>query len=99
MKRKPRTVRSPTDPMAALLRDARPERAVFVVVKGRDYELYECAVPDLKALDGVISQGFDPRGVCGPTYWRYTASHYYSTMLTQKGIVLVITKFSWVTTH
>lgn len=65
-----------------------------VVVKEHEVEVEECEVPDLASLDGVIDEGFDPDGPCGPTYWRITASHYYSTMLTKKGVVLSITKLT-----
>jgi hypothetical protein len=80
------------DCMATILRDARPIRAARVVLIGENKaKVDECEAPDLESLD-VVDQGFDPHGPCGPTYWRVTASHYYSTMLTEKGIMLSITK-------
>jgi|SRR5580704_6986285 hypothetical protein len=80
---------------ATVLRYARPVRACLVVPKGgSEFEADEYEIPDLESLDGVIDQGFDPHGGCGPTYWRVTASHYYSTILTEKGILLSITKLA-----
>ena len=82
-----------SDYMTTILRYVRPARACLVVQKGgNEFEVDECEVPDLESLDDVIDQGFDPHGPCGPTYWRITASHYYSTMLTEKGVVLSIGK-------
>jgi hypothetical protein len=82
------------DPMATLLRNARPLRATLVTLKGENLEaeIKECEVPDLQKLEGVIYEGFDPLGIAGPTYYRVTSSHYYSTMFTQKGIQLAITE-------
>jgi hypothetical protein len=83
------------DSMATILRHARPMKAFLMVPKGENkYEVHDCEAPDLESLDGVIDQGFDPHGGCGPTYWRMTASHYYSTMLTEKGVMLSITKWA-----
>jgi hypothetical protein len=50
----------------------------------------ECKVPDLKTLDGVIEEGYDPNGIAGPTYYRITTSWYYSTILAEYGVFLCI---------
>ena len=94
MPNNPHTAGSPDDRVATTLRCARPVKAVLVVPKGEnEFEIDECEVPDLESLD-VIDHGFDPHGPCGPTYWRITASHYYSTMLTEKGVLLSISKLA-----
>jgi hypothetical protein len=81
--------------MVAFLRRARPMKAFLVVRKrGNEFKIKECEVPNLESLDAVIDQGFDPNGPCGPTYWRMTESHYYSTMLTEQGVVLAITELT-----
>jgi hypothetical protein len=84
------------DTTATALRYARPVRAVRCVPNGKDgnYLVSGCEVPNLESLDGVIDQGFDPTGPCGPTYWRYTKSHYYSTILTATGIFLTVTELT-----
>jgi hypothetical protein len=79
--------------LATFLRHARPICAVLALPKGEnEVDARACEIPDLQSLKGVIDQGFDPDGPGGPTYWRMTASHCYSTMLTEKGVMLAITK-------
>jgi len=50
----------------------------------------ECKVPDLKALDDVIYEGYDPNALGGPTYYRVTKSWYYYKILTEFGVILGI---------
>jgi hypothetical protein len=84
------------DTVATALRYARPARAFLVVpnAKHGEFLVEDCEVPNLESLEGLLDQGFDPLGPTGPAYWRFTKSHYYSTMLTEKGVVLAITKRS-----
>jgi hypothetical protein len=74
------------------LREAVPVRAMLITPKGNhEFTAKDCEVPNLRSLEGVIDQGFDPEGPVGPTYWRRTSSRYYSTIATAKGVVLSIT--------
>jgi hypothetical protein len=81
---------SPVEAVGIVLRDAQPEKAFLVHLNEK--KAVECDVPDLRTLEGITDQGFDPQGVLGPTYYRMTETHYYSTFFTKEGVTLTITK-------
>jgi hypothetical protein len=68
-----------------MLRELRPtevwECQIRVNAEGKVQTALIAASTDWAWLSEVYSEGYDPDGPCGPTYYRVTDTHYYSVFL------------------
>ena len=83
--------------IAKIMRDARPKKEFRVQFNDNDKTCTceECDVSDENWKQQFIEMGFDPNGVCGPTYWRISVDekHYYCTVIhPERGVFLLITE-------